>query len=108
MTHYNNMSLEEMLQEVLLAADDNPLRKMLEFMVQKVLEYEMSEHIEAAPYERTEGRTGQRNGYKPRMLITRVGTLNLLVPQARDGSFSTSLFEKYQRSEKALVVTFFL
>jgi putative transposase len=41
----------------------------------------MSEHIGAAPYERAEKRTGHRNGHKPRTLRTRVGTLNLLVPQ---------------------------
>ena len=53
---------------------------------------------------RTEKRTGQRNGYKPRTLRTRVGTLNLLVPQDREGTFSTRLFSRYQRNEKALVL----
>jgi len=48
-------------------------------------------------------RCGYRNGYKPRKLKTRVGTLELLVPQDRDGRFQTSLFSSYQRSEKALV-----
>ena len=73
-------------------------------MVQQVLETEMTEHIGAAPYERTERRTGQRNGYKPRTLRTRIGTLNLLVPQDREGTFSTRLFSRYQRNEKALVL----
>jgi putative transposase len=36
------------------------------------------------------------------MLRTRVGTLNLLVPQDREGTFSTRLFSRYQRNEKAL------
>ena len=62
----------------------------------------MTEHVGAAPYERTTQRTGQRNGYKPRTLRTRVGTLNLLVPQDREGTFSTRLFARYQRNEKAL------
>jgi putative transposase len=66
------------------------------------LEAEMTEHIGAAPYERTEDRKGQRNGYKPRTLRTRVGTLNLAVPQDREGAFSTRLFARYQRNEKAL------
>ena len=47
---------------------------------------------------------GHRNGYKPRKLNTRVGTLNLRVPQVRDGEFSTELFRRYQRSEQALVL----
>jgi len=54
----------------------------------------MTEHVGAAPYERTDTRTGQRNGYKPRTLSTRVGTLNLAVPQDREGTFSTRLFSR--------------
>ncbi len=64
----------------------------------------MTEHIGAAPYERTEDRNGHRNGHKPRVLRTRVGTLKLRVPQDRDGTFSTRLFARYQRSEQALVM----
>ena len=53
--------------------------------------------------ERSEGRLGYRSGYYPRSLITRVGKIELKVPQDRHGRFSTELFERYQRSEKALV-----
>src|SRR5919112_4634070 len=90
-------------QEILL---DDPgfLKEIVERVLQELLEAEMTEHIGAAPYERTERRTGQRNGHKPRALRTRVGTLNLLVPQDREGTFSTRLFTRYQRNEKALVV----
>jgi putative transposase len=93
----------ELVQEVLL---DDPgfVREIVERVVQQILEAEMTEHQGAAPYERVEGRTGQRNGYKPRALRTRVGTLNLLVPQDRQGTFSTRLFSRYQRNEKALVL----
>lgn len=69
-----------------------------------MLEAEMTEHVGAAPHERTDARKGHRNGYKPRTLRTRVGTLNLLVPQDREGTFSTKLFCRYQRNEKALVL----
>ena len=81
----------ELAQEVLL---DNPdfLHEIVERVLQELLEAEMTEHVGAAPYERTERRTGQRNGYKRRTLRTRVGTLNLLVPQDREGTFSTRLF----------------
>jgi putative transposase len=90
-------------QDVLL---DDPgfLKEIVESVVQELLEVEMTEHIGAAPYERTDKRTGHRNGYKPRALRTRVGTLNLLVPQDREGTFSTRLFSRYQRNEKALVL----
>ena len=44
-----------------------------------------------------------RSGYYVRNLVTRVGKLELRVPQDRQGRFSTQLFERYQRSEKVLV-----
>ena len=65
----------------------------------------MTEALGAEKGERTEERLGYRSGYYQRSLITRVGTLELRVPQDRAGRFSTELFERYQRSEKALVGT---
>jgi putative transposase len=87
-----------------LLDDSDFLRTLVERTLQGVLEAEMTAHIGAEPYERTETRTGHRNGYRPRTLHTRVGTLMLLVPQDREGTFSTALFARYQRSEKALVL----
>ena len=92
---------EQLAQEILLD-DPNFLREIVERVLQETLEAEMTEHIGAAPYERSATRTGHRNGYKPRALRTRVGTLKLLVPQDREGNFSTRLFSRYQRNEKAL------
>jgi len=93
----------ELVQEVFLDSPDF-LGEIVERVLQELLEAEMTEHVGAAPYERTEKRAGQRNGYKPRTLRTRIGTLNLLVPQDREGTFSTRLFSRYQRNEKALVL----
>jgi putative transposase len=84
--------------------DADFLKQLVERVLQEVLEAEMTEHIGAAPHERTDARKGHRNGHKPRMLRTRVGKLNLLVPQDREGSFSTNLFSRYQRNEKAPVL----
>ena len=88
------------------ALTDNPefLREIVERAVQAILETEMTAHLGAERYERSAGRKGQRNGYKPRALHTRVGTLTLLVPQDRESTFSTHLFARYQRHEKALVL----
>jgi putative transposase len=86
---------------------DDPefLRGIVQGALQAILEAEMTAHLGAERYERGPGRTGHRNGYKPRTLTTRVGTLELHVPQDREGTFSTELFARYQRSEQALVVT---
>ena len=91
----------QMTQEALLD-DADFLLEIVERVLQEVLEAEMTQHIGAAPHERTAARKGHRNGHKPRALRTRVGTLNLLVPQDREGTFSTRLFSRYQRNEKAL------
>jgi putative transposase len=97
MTNEHRKPDVELAQEVLLDAPGF-LREIVERVLQELLETEMTEHIGAAPYERTEN----RNGHKPRALRTRVGTLNLPVPQDREGTFSTRLFARYQRNEKAL------
>jgi putative transposase len=89
----------------LLERDQDFVRSAVQGFVQAALEAEMTEALAAEKGERTEGRLGYRSGYYSRMLITRVGTLELRVPQDRAGRFSTELFERYQRSEKALVGT---
>jgi transposase-like protein len=96
-------SAEGHLQGVLLEEPEF-LRQIVERVLQEMLEAEMTEYIGAAPHERTEKRTGQRNGYKPRALRTRVGTLNLSMPQDWGGTFATRLHSRYQRNEKALVL----
>jgi putative transposase len=89
----------------LLERNEDFLRSSIQSLVQTALEAEMAELLGAEKGERTEGRVGYRSGSYPRSLITRVGTLELRVPQDRAGRFSTELFERYQRSEKALVGT---
>jgi putative transposase len=89
----------------LLGRDEDFVRAALEVLLQAALEAEMTEAIGAEKGERTETRLAYRSGYYGRSLITRVGTLELRVPQDRLGRFSTELFERYQRSEKALVGT---
>jgi len=103
MTHYQLTLDRAALQR--LFGENEQLTHLLEEVVNQVLEAQVSEHLQAEPYERTQERRGYRNGYKPRQLTTRVGTLHLRVPQVRDGSFSPELFERYQRSEQALVCT---
>jgi putative transposase len=104
MTEDHRRTSAQSAQEEILLDDPSFLRQIVERVVQEVLEAEMTEHIGAAPYERGERRKGHRNGHKPRTLRTRVGTLNLMVPQDREGTFSTRLFARYQRNEKALVL----
>jgi putative transposase len=87
----------------LLEGEQDVLKEFVRTVVQQTLEAEMDAALGASKGERTEGRLGYRSGYYGRTLITRVGKLELRVPQDRQGQFSTQVFERYQRSEKALV-----
>ena len=87
----------------LLEQDQDFLKTLVHEVVQQTLEAEMEAALGASKGERTESRLGYRSGYYSRTLITRVGKLELRVPQDRQGQFSTQVFERYQRSEKALV-----
>jgi putative transposase len=89
--------------KALLLSEENGFRAVLQEALQAVLEAEMTEALQAEKGERTGERLGYRSGYYERRLVTRVGVLELRVPQDRSGRFSTELFERYQRSEKALV-----
>ena len=93
---------EKTLREVLFG--DKGVEVLLENVMNEIMEAELTEHIGAGPSEQTSGRCGYRNGHYQRKLTTRVGTLELEVPRDREGTFQTELFQRYQRSEKALVL----
>jgi transposase-like protein len=86
-----------------LAVDRDLMKALVQEALQEILEAEMTEQLGAAPGERSDGRLGYRAGYYPRHFITRIGKLELRVPRDRNGQFSTELFARYQRSEKAFV-----
>ena len=89
----------------ILLSNPEGLHEVIRAVMQEVLEAEMEEALGASKSERTPERLGYRSGHYGRTLITRVGKLELRVPQDRAGRFSTELFERYQRSERALVAT---
>jgi putative transposase len=89
--------------KAMMSQEEDFLRPLIKVALQEVLEAEMSEAVGAAKGERSSERQSYRSGYYGRKLVTRVGTVELRVPQDRQGRFSTEVFERYQRSEKALV-----
>lgn len=102
MTEYNITVGKDLLPELL--SNQNGLAKLIENVLNQILEAQAEESLGADKYERTDERVGYRNGYRPRQLYTRVGPVTLQVPQTRDGSFSTEIFKRYQRSEQAFVL----
>src|SRR5919199_5645767 len=86
----------------ILAEDRDILKAIVAEALQQTLEAEMDETLGAEKSERTANRVGYRSGYYGRSLVTRVGKIELRVPQDRQGRFRKEVFERYQRSEKAL------
>jgi transposase-like protein len=78
-------------------------KSMIEKMVQDVLKEQVNNYMGVGRYQRSADRMDYRNGYKPRTMKTRVGKLEFSVPQVRSGEWQPSVFERYQRSEKALI-----
>lgn len=96
-------ALKTEIKEI-LAEDQDLLKALVAETLQQTLEVEMDEALAAEKSERTPNRLGYRSGYYGRTLVTRVGKIELRVPQDRQGRFRTEVFERYQRSEKALVM----
>jgi putative transposase len=83
--------------------ESDPLREIVRWAVQELMEAEVAAQIGAERYERSEDRTAQRNGFRRRPWDTRVGTLEVQIPKLRTGSYFPSWLEPRRRAEQALV-----
>ena len=70
------------------------LAQALQILFNEAMKLERSAVLEAAPYERTPRRRGHANGFKPKALQTRVGRLELAVPQTRGVEFYPTALER--------------
>lgn len=91
---------------VKLLADDgfDALGEAIRRIINEAMRLERQNHLGVGPYERSDARCGYANGYKAKTVQTRVGALELDVPQVRDSSFYPSSLEKGLRSERALKI----
>jgi putative transposase len=91
------------LLEALKTTDvDERVRTATEHLYQALIDAELTAVIGAAPHQRTDTRTAQRNGSRPRTLTTTAGDLELRIPKLRAGSFFPSLLERRRRIDQAL------
>lgn len=104
MAQNQDKSVSSKLQEYHLD-DPDFLHGIVSSVLQQLIDSEIEAHLSAGSYERTDNRKGYRNGSYPRTLKTRVGRIELQVPRDREGNFRTSIFDRYQRNEKALVLS---
>jgi len=78
------------------------IRTSLAWVLQQLIEAELTATIGAAPHERSEARTGLRNGHRPKLVSTAAGDIELAIPKLREGSFFPSLLERRRRIDRAL------
>lgn len=99
--HANDIQKKNLLEEFLSQGLEG-LPSVLTLLINEAMEIERSRYLQAEPYERTASRLSYANGYKAKQLKTRVGALQLKVPQTRDCDFYPSCLERGMRSERAL------
>jgi putative transposase len=97
------IGLTELLRKAQMEGDADFLREGgVRVLAQALMEIEVDQHVGAGRHERTDRRSGHRNGYRERNWDTRAGTLELSVPRVRDSSYFPSLLEPRRRAERAL------
>lgn len=97
------IALLDYLSKFGFSLEDDLLRAGLQAIIQALIEAEVVKRIGAERYERTAERVTQRNGYRARVLETRVGELTLAMPKLREGSYFPSFLEPRRMAEKALL-----
>ena len=102
MTHQNQST--DLHDAVQLLADNGfeGMANAMQILFNEAMKIERTEYIGAEPYQRTEQRRSYANGFKSKTVNSRLGKLELKVPQTRDGDFYPSALERGERSERAL------
>ena len=94
----------ELAMELLIDNGFDGVADAIAIMMNGAMQIERSRYLRAELYERTEQRQSYANGYKPKTVKTRIGEMQLAVPQTRDGAFYPSSLERGLRSERALKI----
>jgi putative transposase len=94
--------LSELLAALKAGDMTDTIRSSLEWILQQLIEAEATAVIGAGPHERTDTRVTQRNGHRPKLVLTAAGDVELAIPKLRAGSFFPSLLERRRRIDRAL------
>lgn len=99
---FTESDLSDLLAALKAGEMTDTIRTSLEWILQQLIEAEATTVIGAGLHQRSETRTTQRNGHRPRLLSTAAGDLELKIPKLRTGSFFPSLLERRRRIDRAL------
>lgn len=97
-----NDTLVDQIIKGLIGQGIDGIRPVLELLLNGAMRIEREQFLGASSHERSEERRGYANGYKPKEIQTRMGSLELKIPQVRGLGFYPHSIEKGTRSEKAL------
>jgi putative transposase len=102
MTHPLHPSVTDEVVQALAESGFDGMAHVMQLLLNECMKIERQQALGVGPYQRGEARQGQANGFKPKTIKTRIGPLELAVPQVRGASFYPSALERGSRSEKAL------
>jgi transposase-like protein len=102
MTPELDKSVAQEVMEVLMKEGTEGISKVMQKLLNETMKHERDQFLNAKPYERTGGRRGYANGFKPKKIKTRVGAIKVEIPQVRGLSFYPKSLTKGCRSERAL------
>jgi len=101
MTHQNQSSEVSAVVQLLANEGFEGMAHAMQILLNEAMKLERAEYLNAKPYQRTEDRRSYANGFKGKTVNSRLGKLELLVPQTRDSEFYPSALERGERSERA-------
>ena len=102
MTHQEHPTVLEQVLELLTEHGFDGMADACRVLYNEAMKIERADTLQAQPYERTEGRRGYANGFKPKTVQTRLGPMTLAIPQTRGVAFYPQAIERGERSERAL------
>lgn len=104
MTYQNDCTLPNEVLEQISEQGLDYLPELMRVIVNAAMKAERQQYLGVAPYERSEQRRDQANGFKPKTVRTRMGAIEFAVPQVRTGDYYPQALEKGLRSERALTM----
>lgn len=105
MAQQHGTATQEIMELLMQTGVSENMAQCVQLLINEAMKMERSAYLNAQPYQRTPDRMDHANGYKPKTLHTRIGDLELTVPQTRNGGFYPSVIQKGLRSERALLTT---
>ena len=105
MARQNGTATQEIMELLTQTGVSENMANCVQMLINESMKMERTAYLQASPYERSAERIDYANGYKPKTLQTRIGELELTVPQTRNGGFYPSVIQKGVRSERALLTT---